>query len=205
MKKEIPSFNRYSSQKWKYRRIGLLGGSFNPPHHGHLHISRTALHMLGLDAIWWLVTPQNPHKSARMLMPYRKRYALCQDIVQHPRIHVTNLEKEFESLTTFETLIKLRSYFQDTDFIWISGMDNAKTFHTWDNWKNILNLVPTAHIARPPATDLIKNFPLRMLKTQNHHMLSYPENVSLEAGNTYWIQQKKMINISSTDIRKSMT
>jgi len=197
--------HRFSGQKWLGKRVGLLGGSFNPPHRGHLHISKTALNTLCLDAVWWLVTPQNPHKDSNILMPYETRFKACQDIVRHPNIMVTNLEHEFQSECTFETIIMLQTYFPKTDFIWISGMDNAKNFHTWNNWRDILAFIPTVHIARPPASSLIQNFPLRMLRSQNHHMISTPEKVSLEPGNTYWVKQRKMLNISSTDIRKSMT
>lgn len=196
---------RLTGRKWQKRRVGLLGGSFNPPHSGHVHISRTALKYLKLDALWWLVTPQNPQKNPRILKPYEERFELCQDIVKSDaNIHVTNLEYEFQSVYTIDTILMIKAYFPDTDFVWISGMDNAKSFHTWNNWRDILHMVPTAHIARPPATSLIQNFPLRMLRTQNHHMLSGPENVSLAPGNTYWIKQRKMLGISSTEIRKSM-
>lgn len=187
---------------WAGMRIGLLGGSFNPPHTGHRHISLLALKTLRLDAVWWLVTPQNPLKDSAILMSYEKRMALCEKLVQHPRIIVTDIEKQLGLNRTFDTLKALQIHFPATSFVWVTGMDNALTFHKWYRWREILDLVPTAHVARPPAWTLIRQCPLKQLRTQNHFYLDRAAEMALTRRTTFWILQKKMLEISSTEIRK---
>lgn len=193
--------NLLNGTPWNGMRIGLLGGSFNPPHRGHVHISQIAMKMMQLDAIWWLVTPQNPHKAASMIMPYEKRLSLSLSLVTHPRILVTDLENQLGSSYTYETVQSLRAHFPRTDFVFITGMDNALSFHKWNNWKDILDTMTTCHIARPPAQKLIQNCPLKGLNTQTHITLHRSEKVSLEPKITYWIKQRKMVFLSSTQIR----
>ena len=195
--------NLLNGTPWNNRRVGLLGGSFNPAHEGHIHISLVALKMLRLDAIWWLVTPQNPLKSAQGLAPYKQRLDYCQQIVQHPRILVTNLEEQISSRYTYETICTLGAHFPLTDFVYITGMDNALSFHKWHKWKDMLSMIPTAHIARPPAHNLIRNCPLRALNTQKHITLHHAKKLKLEPHTTFWIKERKMLRISSTEIRKS--
>ena len=110
--------------RWKNKRVGLLGGSFNPPHEGHVHISLAAMKGLHLDAIWWLVSPQNPIKSDTPL-PLDERMKLCENLVDHPKILITDIEKEIGTTITYYTIKTLKKYYADTQFVWISGMDNA--------------------------------------------------------------------------------
>jgi len=186
--------------RWAGMRVGLLGGSFSPPHEGHVHASLVALNTLRLDAVWWLVTPQNPLKKKADLS-FEERFALCKTIVKDPRIIVSDLEYKFGSNLTWETIRELKRRFSRTEFVWITGMDNALSMHTWHNWTYILDHVATAHIARPPAWSLIENCPLKMRERQNHVYLQNAAKVPLLPHHTYWIMQKKLVEASSTEIR----
>lgn len=191
-------------QRWKNRRVGLLGGSFNPPHKGHLHASVQALNTLNLDFVWWLVTPQNPLKSKSILMDYQKRLKLCRSFVKHPKIIVTDIENQIGQSYSYYTLKKLQTYFSGTEFVWITGMDNATNFHKWYRWRDILQMIPLTHVARPPVDRLVKNTPLLMQKTQKHTYMQSRCNKRLSPNQSYWIKQRKMLDISSTAIRKKM-
>jgi nicotinate-nucleotide adenylyltransferase len=129
-------------------RVGLLGGSFDPPHAGHLHISNWALKEFGLDQVWWLVSPGNPLK-ARGPAPLEKRMAACNELVQHPRIKVTDLECKLGTQYTAETLEKLLELYSDVRFVWLMGADNLASFHKWDRWADIMQTIPIGVLARP--------------------------------------------------------
>lgn len=131
------------------RRVGLFGGSFNPPHSGHLHASLVALRRLKLDAVWWLVTPGNPLKDTRGLAPLDQRLRASVALDQHPRIHVTALETHLGTRFTADTLRAVSRKFPDIGFVWIMGGDNLATFHRWRDWPSIFRTMPIAVIARP--------------------------------------------------------
>lgn len=191
-----------NSSRWKNLRIGILGGSFNPPHEGHVHISKMALKSLQLDAIWWLVTPQNPLKTSDGLLPLQKRIELSEDILDHhPKIIVTGMEQEFKTTYSYATIKKLKLYYPGTQFAWITGMDNAHSLHLWQNWKDLLGEICMIHVTRHPPVKLIKNCPVRMLSSQKHIILDRGGHVPLDSHTTYWLLQKKMVDISSTEIR----
>lgn len=190
------------STRWNGLRVGLLGGSFNPPHEGHLHISLAALNGLQLDAVWWLVTPQNPVKTEQaMALPERMR--LSNELIEgNPKILISDIEKDLGTVKTYDTIRKLKSRFSKTEFVWISGMDNALTLHKWNRWHELLKEVCMVHLTRSPATSLIQSCPLRMLGSQKHIVVSKGGRFPLDPGTTYWMLQKKMIDISSTEIRE---
>jgi nicotinate-nucleotide adenylyltransferase len=131
------------------RRIGLLGGSFNPAHSGHLHISRIALSALALDAVWWLVSPQNPLKSTRGMAPFAARLAQARALAAHPRIRVSDFESRLGSRYTFMTLGQLKRRFPRTRFVWIMGADNLRQISRWRQWERIFTMVPIAVFDRP--------------------------------------------------------
>lgn len=190
------------SARWRGLRIGVLGGSFNPPHEGHVHISRLAHRALRLDAVWWLLTPQNPLKSTSETMSYEARRALCLDITRgSPEIIVTDLEARLGTSRSFETMVALRRHYPGTDFVMVTGMDNALTLHRWQNWQRILATVATAHIARPPAWTLVEGCPLRSLRSQNHIHVGAGRAYPLRPRTSFWIMQTPMRDISSTKIR----
>ena len=131
------------------QRIGILGGSFNPAHRGHLDISLKALRQLGLDQVWWLVSPQNPLKSADGMAPFAERLAAARRMARNPRIRVTDLEQRLCSRYTAESLKLLRRRFPETRFVWLMGADNLAQIAQWRDWQQIFHLVPIAVFARP--------------------------------------------------------
>ena len=133
-------------------RIGLLGGSFNPAHDGHRLASLTALRKLGLDQVWWLVTPGNPLKDNRALPSQAARISAAERVSRHPRITVTGIEARLGTRFTTETLASLRLRCPGVRFVWLMGSDNLAQFHRWQNWRGIARLMPIAVIDRPGTT-----------------------------------------------------
>lgn len=192
----------HDSVRWRGLRIGLLGGSFNPPHSGHVHISHLAMRALRLDAVWWLVTPHNPLKQGHMIMDYAARLSLCRELTHTvPEIVISDLEARTRTNRTFDTLRAVRGHYPASDFVFITGMDNALTMHHWYNWRGILNTMATAHIARPPAWTMVENCPLRLLQTQNQVVIGRGGHYALRPRTSFWIMQSPMRDISSTKIR----
>jgi nicotinate-nucleotide adenylyltransferase len=131
-------------------RIGLLGGSFNPAHEGHLHVSEIALKRLGLDYVWWLVSPQNPLKPAAETAPLRQRIArACKMSGRHPRLRVTDIETQMGTRHTIDTIRRLKKRFPQVRFVWLMGSDSLLTFHRWRNWQRLAKAVPIAVVMRP--------------------------------------------------------
>ena len=128
--------------------IGLLGGSFDPPHQGHVHISREALKRFGLDQVWWLVSPGNPLK-ARGPAPLASRMAACRAILDHPRIHASDFEAQAGTCYTAQTLRMLHGKKPGIRFVWLMGADNLAQFDQWQDWREIIESVPVGVLARP--------------------------------------------------------
>jgi nicotinate-nucleotide adenylyltransferase len=131
------------------RRVGLLGGSFNPAHQGHRHISLMALKLLGLDEIWWLVSPQNPLKPIDDMAPFADRLRHAIATARHPRIKVTGLETGLRTRFTVDTLASLHRRFSLTSFVWLMGADNLAQIHRWAGWNRIFEHTAVAVLARP--------------------------------------------------------
>jgi nicotinate-nucleotide adenylyltransferase len=132
------------------RVIGLLGGSFNPAHEGHLHLSLEALKRLDLDEVWWLVSPQNPLKPAQGMASLARRMERAREIARHPRIRVTDLERKLGTRFTIDTLRRLNRRFPGVRFVWLMGADNLSQIPSWKGWREIFQLVPIAVFDRPP-------------------------------------------------------
>ncbi|MBY6048596.1 nicotinate-nucleotide adenylyltransferase [Vannielia litorea] len=128
--------------------VGLLGGSFDPAHEGHVHVTREALKRFGLDAVWWLVSPGNPLK-ARGPAPLESRIAEAQALVRHPLVTVSGIEARLGTRYTAETLAGLQRLYPRVRFTWLMGADNLAQFHRWDRWQDIMATVPVGVIARP--------------------------------------------------------
>ena len=130
-------------------RVGLLGGSFNPAHEAHRAVSLFALKRLGLDRIWWLVSPGNPLKDTSELPSLAERIDLARAVARDPRIMVTGLEAAFGTRYTVDTLSELRRRCPGVRFVWIMGADNLVQFNRWRDWRCIAKLMPIAVIDRP--------------------------------------------------------
>ncbi len=130
-------------------RVGLLGGSFNPAHDGHRHISLLALEHLRLDQLWWLISPQNPLKPEAGMAPVAERLAAAESVARDPRIWVSDIESELETRHTADTVKELKRRFPDANFVWIMGADNLVQIPEWENWTAIFATVPVAIFDRP--------------------------------------------------------
>ncbi|TNE40631.1 MAG: nicotinate-nucleotide adenylyltransferase [Alphaproteobacteria bacterium] len=133
-------------------KIGLLGGSFNPAHDGHRHISLTALRLLGLDQVWWLVSPQNPLKPADGMADFEARIASARRIARHPKIRISDFEKKIGTARTAETLASLNVTYPQHRFVWLMGADNLVQFPKWHRFEAIMKEVPIAVFNRPGYT-----------------------------------------------------
>ncbi|WP_284734696.1 nicotinate-nucleotide adenylyltransferase [Sphingosinicella terrae] len=130
-------------------RTGLLGGSFNPAHRGHRHISLRALDALDLDEIWWLVSPGNPLKPAKGMAPLAARFASARRAARRARIRPTIIEADLGTRFTADTLRKLLRRYPRRRFLWLMGADNLAQFHRWRDWRAIARMVPIAVVGRP--------------------------------------------------------
>lgn len=128
--------------------VGLLGGSFDPAHGGHVHITRAALRRFGLDRVWWLVSPGNPLKT-RGPAPLADRIARARQVMQHPRVTITGIEAALGTRYTAQTLAALHGRYPGVRFVWLMGADNLAQFHRWQDWQKIMNTVPVGVLARP--------------------------------------------------------
>jgi nicotinate-nucleotide adenylyltransferase len=136
-----------------HRRIGLLGGSFNPAHGGHLHVSKLALRHLDLDEVWWLVSPQNPLKKTDGMAPFAARLASAQAAAKgERRIVVSDIEERLGTTYTADTLAQLRHRFPRTNFVWLMGGDNLAQIPRWQRWTEIFAHVPIAVFDRPATS-----------------------------------------------------
>ncbi len=133
-------------------RIGLFGGTFNPPHAGHRLATTIALSRLGLDRVWWIVTPGNPLKDNGALPPLADRMAAARAMANHPRIDVTGFEAEIGARFTYDTIHWLKQRCPRASFVWIMGADNLAGFHRWQRWRDIAAMTPIAVIDRPAST-----------------------------------------------------
>ncbi|MDQ2877864.1 MAG: nicotinate-nucleotide adenylyltransferase [Pseudomonadota bacterium] len=132
------------------RRVGLLGGSFNPAHRGHRAISLAAIRTLGLDEVWWLVSPGNPLKDgARDMAPFAVRLASAREVARRAPIRASDLEARLGTRYTVDTIREVQRRYPRTRFVWLMGGDNLAQFDRWKDWRGIARTIPIAVIARP--------------------------------------------------------
>ena len=131
------------------RRIGLLGGSFNPAHEGHRHVSLEALKRLGLDEVWWLVSPQNPLKSDEGMEPLASRLARAKQLARHPRLRVEAPELLLGTRYALDTVRALRCLYPQAHFVWLMGADILPQLVDWQGWRELFAAIPIAAFARP--------------------------------------------------------
>lgn len=142
--------------------IGLLGGSFDPAHEGHVLITRTALARFGLDRIWWLVSPGNPLKEDGPA-PMEVRLEAARAVIDDPRVTVTDIEARLGTRYTAETLARLVGRYPGARFVWLMGADNLEQIHLWQDWRRIFDMVPVGVLARPGSLDAARSPAARAL------------------------------------------
>ncbi len=181
--------------------IGLLGGSFDPPHEGHVHITKLALKIFNLSKIWWLVCPENPIKSVTP-SDVNSRFLASKKIMKHPSVVITDLERKLKTKYTFQTLIKLKKLYPSTKFVWLIGADNLINFHHWKNWDWIMKNIPVGVLARPEE-QIKAGLSRTAIKFGNYRL---PKEKSIILSNyippVWTLSTGPMRNISSTEIRK---
>lgn len=173
-------------------KVGLFGGSFNPPHKGHLHISNLAVKKLGLNQIWWIPTKHNPFKDESIYESYKTRCQKTKDLTKdNPKIYL----KEFDEIQTEELVRKLQNKYKGYQFFWITGADSMERLHEWGNFKNLIKLLPFAIFSR-------EKYLLKMSRSKSFKIYQK----LLQSSNKlprFLIFKTKNINISSTQIRNN--
>lgn len=183
-------------------RVGLLGGTFNPAHEGHIHISRQAIKALHLNELWWLVTPGNPFKASPGAS-YEERLAHCEKLVAHePKIFVSDLENHIKSFRTLHTVRYLQEHAPGIEFVWIGGTDIMHEIHRWYGVKELLQRIPFAFFERPPLKQ----------NTQRAHLIlrNIPTNTAaksvgkaLKAPEIFIFRGQGTVDQSSTRLREA--
>jgi nicotinate-nucleotide adenylyltransferase len=180
--------------------VGLLGGSFDPAHAGHVHITLESLKRFRLDRVWWLVSPGNPLK-ARGPAALERRVARARELMRHPRVTVTDIEARLGTRTTAATLAALRPLYPRVRFVWLMGADNMVQLHLWDNWRAIVEGVPMGVLARPG---------MRLAARHSVAARAYPDarltrwqrpNLARHTPPAWALINVPMLKVSSTEIR----
>lgn len=181
--------------------VGLFGGSFNPPHEGHLLVAEIAMRRLALDNLWWMVTPGNPLKSRLELASLADRIAASEDLIDDPRVKVTAFEHVLDTRFTADTLAHVAARNPGIRFVWIMGADSLKTFHHWQNWRQIVATFPIAIIDRPGSTLSLLSSP--MARTFAHARIDESEaaNLGLRPAPAWTFIHDRRSAISSTQLR----
>jgi nicotinate-nucleotide adenylyltransferase len=182
------------------QRIGLLGGSFDPPHPGHVHITRWALRRLGLDRVWWLVSPGNPLKPEGPA-PLDRRLAQARALIRDPRVCVTDIEARLGTRYTAATLKELVRLYPQVRFVWLMGADNLRQFHRWDRWDWIMHQVPVAVFARPGSRTLARMSPAAARFRFARHREAAAEVLARRRPPAWVLLNMPMTAASSTAIR----
>ena len=194
--------HKFSAARWKGLRVGLLGGSFNPAHAGHMHIAKQAMIRFKLHAIWWVVSPGNPLKVKDVVGDLDKRVAdVTKFIGATPNMVATDIEGHLKTRYTFDTLKQLKRYFPTTKFVWVAGMDNAVAFDRWDRWDQLPNIVPFVFFDRPPALSKVKGKTIRQSKKVRQHVHVVRRALKKADKGVFWMVNGRSVNLSSTMLR----
>jgi len=185
-------------------RIGLYGGSFNPPHQGHKLVAEQALKTFQLDQVWWMVTPGNPLKNNQMLKPLSMRLDASQALIQNPRIHVTAFEASIKTRFSVETIAHILRKNSQVHFIWIMGADGLASFHQWRRWRTIAAIIPLAIIDRPGYSFSVLSS--QAVQCLSHFRLREKEALSLpfQAAPCWCFIHGRRISLSSTYLRRNL-
>ena len=182
------------------KRIGLLGGSFDPPHKGHLFISLEAKKILKLDEIWWIVTPQNPLKISKPAT-YKERIKNCKNITRNFPIKIKEIEKQIDSDYSYKTINYILNHYKNIKFFWLIGSDNLISFHKWQNWQKIFNNISIV-IFRRHGYNINALKSIASKKFINNKIVGSDFNIEEFNNLPSWVfVENKEIKISSSDIR----
>jgi nicotinate-nucleotide adenylyltransferase len=184
-------------------RVGIFGGSFNPPHSGHRLVASTVLKRLELDQVWWFVTPGNPLKSHSELVPLETRLEMASELADHPRMKVTAYEAVLGTPYTAKTVTALKVLRPAIRFVWVMGADNLADFHHWQDWRTIVGSVPIAIVDRPGASLSVLSSP--MAKAYEKHRLPEEDAALLPdlAAPVWTFLHTPLDQASSTDLRRN--
>ncbi|MGP6086911.1 nicotinate-nucleotide adenylyltransferase [Antarctobacter jejuensis] len=183
-------------------RVGLLGGSFDPPHAGHLHLTREALKRFRLDLVIWLVSPGNPLKP-NPPAPLQERMAAAEAMAGHPRILISDFEARAGTRFTAETLAAAQARHPDVHFVWLMGADNLAQFHRWDSWKQILHTVPVGVLARPGLRIAARSAPAARIYRAAKLRKRAASRLPVMAPPAWCFVNMPMSDLSSTAIREA--
>ncbi|MGQ3016697.1 nicotinate-nucleotide adenylyltransferase [Phenylobacterium sp.] len=185
-------------------RVGLFGGSFNPAHEGHAHVAETARRRLGLDLVVWLVSPQNPLKSAHETAPLATRMAGAQAFARQRGMAVSDAETRLGSRYTIDTVRALKARFPGVDFVWIMGADSLATFHRWRGWTQIMAETPVAVVSRPWISLKSRTSPAAR-RFARHRIASFQARRLPALAPPAWVFLRGPLNFqSSTALRERM-
>ena len=193
--------------------IGLLGGSFNPAHTGHLEISLYAKEAMGLDRIFWLVSPQNPLKDMKDMMNFDVRLELAKQLVEENQksneIYVSDIEKQINTVYTVDTIEKMKRIFPKTKFVWLMGADNLIQINKWKHWERLFHLVPVAVFKRDSenSSELLQNTVTGQRFKEYFRSPESAMQIARVSGNElplWTILDNSVVNISSTQIRNGV-
>lgn len=182
------------------QRVGLLGGSFDPPHEGHVNITEQALRRFDLDRVWWLVSPGNPLKQDGPA-PLADRVAMARRLMPDPRVVVTGIEARLQTRMTADTIAALQRRYPQVRFVWLMGSDNLVQFDQWDRWREIAARVPLGVLARPGSRLAARLSPAAQAMAQWRLPESAAHGLALANPPAWVLVNVPMSNLSSTAIR----
>ena len=181
----------------KKRKIGLLGGSFNPPHAGHIHISKQAIRTLNLETVWWIISPQNPLKE-KYSQTYSSRIKACNKILKTTNIKISEIERREGNIFSFNTIRILKKKYPRIQFFWIIGADNMHSINRWKNWDSIFMEIPVAVFSRP-SQQVKAGLSMAAQKYQKYRV--NPRMLSRASKPAWSMRVGPQLDISSTRLR----
>ena len=187
------------------KRIGLLGGSFNPPHEGHIHISKIACDRLCLDEVWWMVAPANPLKDIHKIAPYKTRVDWCREMTKsYDFINVSDLENQQGLYRTVDTVTFLKQHLPLHNFVWVAGMDIAHEISRWRNWRLIPSIIPLCFVGRKPWASLSKRtvFSSYNSRFMTQKYIKHSQKIALNPNTVFWVKETPVNPLSSTGLRR---
>jgi nicotinate-nucleotide adenylyltransferase len=197
---------QHSTPKPKYfapgTTIGLFGGSFDPPHAGHRMVSLAALRGLGLDHVWWLVSPQNPLKT-HAPKDMKQRLAACRQMAAHPKLYVSDEETRLGTQYAIDTVRQLKARHPGVGFIWLMGSDNFSTLHHWKDWQGLMREIRVAVYPRPGSTLKVANSQAGQFFSAYRKPANQAQDLKYQATPAWTVLEGVRSALSSSDLRQN--